>query len=202
MNTITEFKALIYSCYQENRLEELISLYNCLTDCFDAPWAIIKPTDNYQDKLEYLQSFSQNDYKFYNEKRLRRIKISAVDIYLMPKNKRLALIPYIENYIDELLGENILVVDKIRFDPYQEDSLYHFIIENKSDLDKNIVSLYEARKIDLLKLLDYAKIEKNLYESFYLVSKRNKVVDYWKNIWGKYQSYSSDNYGIIEHLIL
>ena len=120
----------------------------------------------------------------------------------MPKNKRLALIPYIENYIEELLGDNILVVDKVRFDPYQEDSLYYFIIENKSELNKNIISLYEARKIDLIKLLDYAKIEKNLYESFYLLSKRNKVVDYWKNIWGKNQSYSSDNYGIIEHLIL
>ena len=202
MNTITEFKALIYSCYQENKIEELISLYNCLTDCFDAPWIIIKPSDNLQEKLEYLQSFSQNDYKFYNEKRLRRIKVSAVDIYLMPKNKRLALIPYIENYIEEHLGENLLIVDKIRFDPYQEDSLYYFIIENKSELDKNIVSLYEARKIDLSKLLDYAKVEKNLYESFYLLSKRNKVVDYWKNIWGKYQSYSSDNYGIVEHLIL
>lgn len=202
MNTITESKALIYSCYQENKIEELISLNNCLTDCFDAPWTIIKTTDSLQEKLEYLQSFSQNDYKFYNEKRLRRIKISAVDIYLMPKNKRLALIPYIENYIEELLGDNILVVDKVRFDPYQEDSLYYFIIENKSELNKNIISLYEARKIDLIKLLDYAKIEKNLYESFYLLSKRSKVVDYWKNIWGKNQSYSSDNYGIIEHLIL
>ena len=202
MNTITEFKALIYSCYQENKIEELISLYNCLTDCFDAPWTIIKHSDNLQEKLEYLQSFSQNDYKFYNEKRLRRIKVSAVDIYLMPKNKRLALIPYIENYIEELLGEQILVIDKVRFDPYQEDSLYFFIQDNKSELDKHILSLYEARKIDLFKLLDYAKVEKNLYESFYLLSKRNKVVDYWKNIWGKYQSYSSENYGIVEHLIL
>ena len=202
MNTITEFKALIYSCYLENKIEELISLKNCLTDCFDAPWTIIKNTDNLQEKLEHLQSFSQNDYKFYNEKRLRRIKVSAVDIYLMPKNKRLALIPYIENYIEELLGDNILVVDKVRFDPYQEDLLYYFIIQNKSELNKNIISLYEARKIDLSKLLDYAKVEKNLYESFYLFSKRNKVVDYWKNIWGKYQSYSSDNYGIVEHLIL
>ena len=202
MNTITEFKALIYSCYLENKIEELISLYNCLVDCFDAPWTIIKNSDNLQEKLEYLQSFSQNDYKFYNEKRLRRIKISAVDIYLMPKNKRLALIPYVENYIEELLGEHILVTDRVRFNPYQKDSLYFFIQDNKSELDKNIISLYEARKLDLFKLLDYAKIEKNLYESFYLVSKRNKVVDYWKNIWGKNQSYSSDNYGIIEHLIL
>lgn len=202
MNTITEFKTLIYLCYQENKLEELISLHNCLTDCFDAPWTIIDYSENLQEKLEYLQSFSQNDYKFYNEKRLRRIKISAIDIYLMPKNKRLALIPYIDNYIEELMGDRIFIIDKIRFDPYQEDSLYHFILENKSKLDKNIIALYEARKIDLFKLLDYAKIEKNLYESFYLVSKRNKVEDYWKNIWGKNQSYSVDNYGIVEHLIL
>ena len=30
--------------------------------------------ENLQEKLEYFQSFSQNDYKFINEKILRRIK--------------------------------------------------------------------------------------------------------------------------------
>lgn len=202
MNTITEFKTLIYLCYQENKLEELISLYLCLSDAQDAPWTILNPDDILQQKLEYFQSFSQNDYKFYNEKRLRRIKVSIVDIFLMPKNKRLVLLPYLEEYINELLDKRILLVDYIRFNPFKEDSLYTFIKTNKENLDKNFVNLYEARSKDLIKLLEYANFEKNLYESFYIFSKRNKVVDYWKNIWGNNKSYTSENYGIVEHLIL
>ncbi len=202
MNTITEFKTLIYLCYQENKLEELISLYLCLNDAQDSPWTIINPDDILQQKLEYFQSFSQNDYKFYNEKRLRRIKISIVDIFLMPKNKRLVLLAYLEEYITDLLGKRILIVDYVRFDPFKEDLLNLFIKTNKQLLDKNLVSLYEARSKDLDKLLEYANFEKNLYESFYIFSKRNKVVDYWKNIWGNNKSYTSENYDIVEHLIL
>ena len=202
MNTITEFKALIYLCYQENKLEELISLFLCLNDAQDSPWVIINPHDNLQEKLEYFQTFSQNDYKFYNEKRLKRIKVSIIDIYLMPKNKRLSLIPYVEEYINELLDNKTLVVDYIRFNPFKEDLLNSFILSNKDILDKRFISLYEARSKDLKKLLEYANFEKNLYESFYIYSKRIKVVDYWKNIWGNNQVYASDNYGIVEHLVL
>lgn len=202
MNTITELKSLIYLCYQENKLEELISLFLCLKDAQDSPWAIINLKENLQEKLEYFQSFSQNDYKFYNEKILRRIKVSLVEIYLMPKNKKLSFIPYLEEYINELLDSRILVVDYVRFNPYKEDLLFYLILSKKDVLDKSLINLYEARSKDLKKLLDHAKFEKNLYESFYIYSKRVKIIDYWKNIWGDQKLYDSENYGIVDHLVL
>ena len=27
-------------------------------------------------------------------------------------------------------------------------------------------------------------------------------IDYWKNIWGDYKPYASENYGIVDHLVL
>ena len=120
----------------------------------------------------------------------------------MPKNKRLSFIPYLEEYINELLDKRILVVDYVRFNPYKEDLLFYFILSNKDVLDKSLINLYESRSKDLKKLLDYAKFEKNLYESFYIFSKRIKVIDYWKNIWGDYKPYASENYGIVDHLVL
>lgn len=202
MNTTTELKSLIYLCYQDNKLEELISLYLCLSDAQDSPWVIINPKENLQQKLEYFQSFSQNYYKFHNEKILKRIKIPIVEIYLMPKNKRLSFISYIEEYINELLGSSMLVVDYVRFNPYKEDLLFYFILSKKDVLNKSFVILYEARNKDLKKLLDHAKFEKNLFESFYIFSKRLKIVDYWKNIWGDHKLYDSENYGIVDHLVL
>ena len=80
--------------------------------------------------------------------------------------------------------------------------LFYFILSNKDVLDKSLINLYESRSKDLKKLLDYAKFEKNLYESFYIFSKRIKVIDYWKNIWGDYKPYASENYGIVDHLVL
>ena len=202
MNTTTDLKSLIYLCYKDNKLEELISLFLCLNDAQDSPWVIINPEENLQEKLEHFQSFSQNDYKFHNDKILKRIKVSIVEIYLMPKNKRLSFIPYLEEYINELLDKRILVVDYVRFNPYKEDLLFYFILSNKDVLDKSLINLYESRSKDLKKLLDYAKFEKNFYESFYIFSKRIKVIDYWKNIWGDYKPYASENYGIVDHLVL
>ena len=102
MNTTTDIKSLIYLCYKDNKLEELISLFLCLNDAQDSPWVIINPEENLQEKLEHFQSFSQNDYKFHNDKILKRIKVSIVEIYLMPKNKRLSFIPYLEEYINDI----------------------------------------------------------------------------------------------------
>lgn len=202
MNTITDLKSLIYLCYKDNKLEELISLFLCLKDAQDSPWVIINQEENLQEKLEYFQSFSQNDYKFHNEKILRRIKVSLVEIYLMPKNKKLSFIPYLEEYINELLDSRILVVDYVRFNPYKEDLLFYLILSKKDVLDKSLINLYEARSKDLKKLLEHAKFEKNLYESFYIYSKRVKIIDYWKNIWGDQKLYDSENYGIVDHLVL
>ena len=58
--------------------------------------------------------------------------------------------------------------------------------------------------IEFIKNLEFMldKFEKNLYESFYIFSKRIKVIDYWKNIWGDYKPYASENYGIVDHLVL
>ena len=202
MNTITDLKSLIYLCYKDNKLEELISLFLCLNDAQDSPWVIINLEENLQEKLEYFQSFSQNDYKFHNEKILRRIKVSIVEIYLMPKNKKLSFIPYLEEYINELLDSRTLVVDYVRFNPYKEDLLFYLILSKKDVLYKSLINLYETRSKDLKKLLDHAKFEKNLYESFYVFSKRVKIVDYWKNIWGDQKLYTSENYGIVDHLVL
>lgn len=118
--------------------------------------------------------------------------------FYYPKNKKLYLINLIDEIFEDLQVK--VVFDKLRLNPFYEDSLYNFINEHKEHFSKNILKTYKTRNNYVNFLLSEAGIEHMIYETCFLTSRKNKVTDYWTNIWGQPTNYKDSS--LIEHLIL
>lgn len=198
MNTLSEISNKITQCSQDDRLEIIISLRAFL---FDSPvhyWVDFTNSVNYEKDLIYCQNLNSNVLKKINEDNIKKIGLKSIDLFLLPKNKKLYLISLIEEIFEDLQLE--VVYDKLRLNPFYEDTLYEFIKNHKENFSKNIFQTYEARNKYVNYLLNEAEIEHQIYETSFLISRKNKIIDYWINIWGQSTNYKDST--LIEHLIL
>lgn len=198
MNTLIEISNKINQCSQNDRFEIIISLRAFL---FDSPvhyWIDFTYSDNYEKKLVDCQNLSPNIFKKINEDNIKKIGLKSIDLFLLPKNKKLYLIDLIDEIFEDL--EVKVVFDKLRLNPFYEDILYNFIIDHREHFSKNIFETYKNRNKDVNFLLSEASIEHQIYETCFLISRKNKVIDYWTNIWGQPTNYKDST--LIEHLIL
>ena len=198
MNTLLEISNKITQCSQNDRLEIIISLRAFL---FDSPvhyWIDFTYSDNYEKDLVDCQNLSPNVLKKINEDNIKKIGIKSIDLFLLPKNKKLYLINLIDEIFEDLQVK--VVFDKLRLNPFYEDSLFNFIKDYKEQFSKNIIETYKTRNKDVIYLLNEASIEHQIYETCFLISRKNKIIDYWTNIWGQSTNYKDST--LIEHLIL
>ncbi len=198
MNTLLEISNKITQCSQNDRLEIIISLRAFL---FDSPvhyWIDFTYSDNYEKDLVDCQNLSPNILKKINEDNIKKIGIKSIDLFLLPKNKKLYLINLIDEIFEDLQVK--VVFDKLRLNPFYEDSLYNFIKDHREQFSKNIIETYKTRNKDVIYLLNEASIEHQIYETCFLISRKNKIIDYWTNIWGQSTNYKDST--LIEHLIL
>ncbi len=198
MNTLSEISNKITQCSQDDRLEIIISLRAFL---FDSPvhyWVDFTNSVNYEKDLIYCQNLNSNVLKKINEDNIKKIGLKSIDLFLLPKNKKLYLISLIEEIFEDLQLE--VVYDKLRLNPFYEDTLYEFIKNHKENFSKNIFQTYEARNKYVNYLLNEAEIKQQIYETSFLISRKNKIIDYWINIWGQSTNYKDST--LIEHLIL
>ena len=198
MNTLLEISNKITQCSQNDRLEIIISLRAFL---FDSPvhyWIDFTYSDNYEKDLVDCQNLSPNVLKKINEDNIKKIGIKSIDLFLLPKNKKLYLINLIDEIFEDLQVK--VVFDKLRLNPFYEDSLFNFIKDHKEQFSKNIIETYKTRNKDVIYLLNEAGIEHQIYETCFLISRKNKIIDYWTNIWGQSTNYKDST--LIEHLIL
>lgn len=161
-------------------------------------WIDFTYSDNYEKKLVDCQNLSPNIFKKINEDNIKKIGLKSIDLFLLPKNKKLYLIDLIDEIFEDL--EVKVVFDKLRLNPFYEDILYNFIIDHREHFSKNIFETYKNRNKDVNFLLSEASIEHQIYETCFLISRKNKVIDYWTNIWGQPTNYKDST--LIEHLIL
>ena len=161
-------------------------------------WIDFTYSDNYEKKLVDCQNLSPNIFKKINEDNIKKIGLKSIDLFLLPKNKKLYLIDLIDEIFEDL--EVKVVFDKLRLNPFYEDSLYNFINDHREHFSKNIFETYKNRNKDVNFLLSEASIEHQIYETCFLISRKNKVIDYWTNIWGQPTNYKDST--LIEHLIL
>ena len=101
MNTLDEISNKIIQCSQDDRLEIIISLRAFL---FDSPvyyWIDFTYSDNYEKDLISCQNLSPADLKKINEDNIKKMGIKSIDLFLLPKNKKLYLI----NLIDEIFED-------------------------------------------------------------------------------------------------
>jgi hypothetical protein len=198
LNTLDEISNKIIQCSQDDRLEIIISLRAFL---FDSPvyyWIDFTYSDNYEKDLISCQNLSPADLKKINEDNIKKMGIKSIDLFLLPKNKKLYLINLIDEIFEDLQMK--VVFDQLRLNPFYEDNLYNFIKDYKEHFSKNIFETYKTRNKDVNFLLNEASIEHQIYESCFLISRKNKIIDYWTNIWGQSTNYKDST--LIEHLIL
>ena len=198
MNTLLEISNKITQCSQNDRLEIIISLRAFL---FDSPvyyWIDFTYSNNYEQDLINCQILNPNLFKKINEDNIKKIRIKPIDLYLLPKNKKLYLINLIEEIFEDL--QLNVVYDKIRLNPFYEDALFNFIKDHQDQFSKNIIDTYKTRNKDVNYLLDEANIEHQIYETCFVISRKNKIIDYWTNIWGQSTNYKDST--LIEHLII
>jgi len=198
LNTILEISNKITQCSQHDRLEIIISLRAFL---FDSPvyyWIDFTYSKDYEKDLVICQNLSPTILKKINEDNIKKIGIKSIDLFLLPKNKKI----YLTNLIDEIFEDlQVKVVfDKLRLNPFYEDSLYNFIKDNQEQFSKNIIQTYLTRSKDLNYLLEEANIDHQIYETSFLLARKNKIIDYWTNIWGQSTNYKDST--LIEHLII
>jgi len=198
LNTLIEISNKITQCSQNDRLEIIISLRAFL---FDSPvhyWIDFSYSENYENDLIICQNINPNLFKKINEDNIKKIGIKPIDLFLLPRNKKLYLINLIEEIFEDFQLK--VVYDKIRLNPFYKDSLYIFIKEHQEQFSKNIIETYERRNKDVNYLLEEASIEHQIYETCFLLSRKNKIIDYWINIWGGTINYKDST--LIEHLII
>ena len=198
MNTILEISNKITQCSQHDRLEIIISLRAFL---FDSPvyyWIDFTYSKDYEKDLVNCQNLSPVILKKINEDNIKKIGIKSIDLFLLPKNKKLYLINIIDEIFEDLQIK--VVFDKLRLNPFYEDSLFNFIKDHQEHFSKNTIQTYSKRSKDLNYLLEEAKIEHEIYETCFLLARKNKIIDYWTNIWGQSTNYKDST--LIEHLII
>lgn len=198
MNTLIEISNKITQCSQNDRLEIIISLRAFL---FDNPvyyWIDFTYSDNYEEDLINCQIINPNLFKKINEDNIKKIGIKPIDLFLLPKNKKLYLINLIEEIFEDL--QLNVVYDKIRLNPFYEDTFYSFIKDHQDQFSKNIIDTYKTRNRDVNYLLEEANIEHQIYETCFVIARKNKIIDYWTNIWGQSTNYKDST--LIEHLII
>ena len=198
MNTQSDISNKIIKCSQEDKLEILISLRAFLLGLEDCPWFIFFPND---DKSEIIKKTTKKNLQYYkkiNESNLRKIQIKPIDIFLLPKNKKIRLIQILDPIILNFDCE--VIFDKLRSNPFNDDDLLDFIMENIEDFNDEIIQVFDQRSLAKNKLLKEAKITKSKYSSSFSISRKNKIIDYWKNLWGMPEKYHAQS--IVDQIII
>ena len=202
MDTLSELKINILKSSNINELNSLISLRAFLIDQEQTPWAIIDVNEELSDTIMKFENNSNSYYKIKNISNIKKFNISLLEIYLLPKNKRLILIEMLDDIIQNLLDNKILIKDPLRVNPFSKDELFEYLKINKIFVDNITFNKYQKRSQDLNRLIVVAEIENTIYSNSISTTKKNKIIEYWRNIWGDYKFYHSNVENIIDHVII
>ena len=202
MNSVAEISKKILECSQKDKLEILISLRAFLLDCHDSPWIIFKDENEYLENLINTQNHNIDYYKIKNEGNIKKINIHPIELILLPRNKKNSLLSLLDDITYNIFADSFIVYDLCRMNPFSEDLLFNFIIKNQLYFDKTIIQMYQSRHENINHIKEFANIDNCVYENCLCSSRKNKIKDYWVNIWGIKDKYIYQNESSIENLIL
>ena len=202
MDTLSELKINILKSSNINELNSLISLRAFLIDQEQTPWAIIDVNEELSDTIMKFENNSNSYYKNKNISNIKKFNVSILELYLLPKNKRLILLEMLDDIIQNLLDNKILIKDPLRVNPFSKDELFEYLKINKIFVDNITFNKYQKRSQDLNRLIVVAEIENTIYSNSISTTKKNKIIEYWRNIWGDNKFYHSNVENIIDHVII
>lgn len=198
MESLQEISNKIIKCSHIEKLEILISVRAFLFDNPEINGLVFENYSTYNEVLDNSKYKSNKTIKFQNEKNIKKIGLKSQDLLLLPRNKKNSLILLVDSLIEEF--NFTIVFDKIRADPFMPDDLFNFIKNNKPYFSQHNIDLFQKRTKELNSIIEFAKIEKQIYENCFTTSRKNKIRFYWINIWGLSETYL--NPGIVENLLL
>lgn len=199
MNVTQEIaNKILSSCLDYSKLDILFSLKAFLLNKSNCPFFVHKNGENIDSLIVTLHSRDLNFYKAFNEKNLRKIKISPNSILCMPKNRCMVLLNLVDELINNLSEDEILIFDNLRINPFWEDSLFNFLKQN--DVSEEIYNLYLKRNLMSKDLNKFFLNENKVHESCLDKALKIKLIDYWKNSFGLINFYNENL--LIENLIL
>jgi hypothetical protein len=165
----------------------------------DCPYFLFT-SENYSPLIQENQKYTLDFYRKKNESNIRKISLKPIDVHLMPKNKKNSLIELIDGILKNNNIIDVLVFDAIRSNPYCEDELFEFIKLNMQNIDENIYKKYKLRNDDLRNIVSKTSFSNKIYFSTYDIAKKNKIKEYWKNLWGLPEKYFEED--VISNIIL
>lgn len=201
MNTLPEIKFKILKSSNSDDVNFLISLRAFLIDHENCPWSLIKSLEDIEIALLFMQSKELDYFKQLNTRNIHSKNIKPLDIYRMPKNKRLILLDLLNDMLRDFLDNNIYLEDTIRINPFEDDSLLKIIFLNEKYINKSIKNLYCKRNEDAKKLLNTFSFKNNIYDCCYDLTFKIKLTNYWNQMWSESKNYNLQN-NIIDKILI
>lgn len=199
MNVTQEIaNKIVSSCQDYSKLDILFSLKAFLLNKSNCPFFVHKNSSNIDCLIVSLHERDLNFYKAYNEKNVRKIKISPNQLQFMPKNRCMTLLSLVDELINNYSQDEILVFDNLRINPFLEDSMFKFLKNKK--VSEELYDLYLRRNLISKDLNKFFLIENRVYESCLDKALKIKLIEYWKNSYGIVNFYNENL--IIDNLIL
>ena len=180
-------------------LDILISIKCYLTNNEENPWYVFQGTKKDLIILNIKQSLNYNHHKNINDAILAMVSIKPIELILIPKNRKITLIKYIDDLIEECSENKIIIIDSARTNPFSEDVLFNYLKNN--NFDEEIINIYNKRAESKENILKFASLDHQHFKTSLEKSREIKILDYWKNIWGLGTTYNKD-YSVIDNLIL
>ena len=200
MNPIDNIKNKISKHIKSHSILDILLTIKCyLTNNEENPWYVFQGTKKDLIILEIKHSLDYFNHKEINDSILSMISIKPIELILMPQNRKISLLAYIDDLIQEHSENKFIIIDSARTNPFLRDDLFIYLSENNFDSD--ILEIYKKRSEYKNKILDFANLDHYHFKTCLEKSREIKIIDYWKNIWGLGTSYNKDN-SIIENLIL
>jgi len=193
-------QAIIIKSSDTYNLKKLISLRAFLLEEQDCPWTLAYDHENINEAINFLQNNSLKFFLDLNTRNLIKLNIKPLEVIMMPKNKKLNYVETLNEIINSFLYENEFVIDKLRSNPFFEDTLFQEIQTNKYDVNLNIFNIYNKRNQDLKNLFEKANF--NLKDNYNCsqFSKELKIKNYWKYLWSNVEKYKDES--IINNVIV
>ena len=201
MNTLSEIKIEILKSSNSNELNFLISLRAFLIDKEHCPWFLLDNVQQLEFAIEFMHSRDLSYYKNLNTKNIKLKKIYPIDLYKMPKNKRLKLLEIIDDILSSHIPENFLIMDTLRISPFEKDNLMEIIKKYPSTISKNISNIYFKRNNDCQKLIQYSNFKDEIYNNCFQSTFKFKIEKMWSKMWCESKNYNLEN-DLVNKLII
>jgi len=200
VNPVDNIKIKISKHLNSHSILDILLTIKCyLTNNEENPWYIFQGKKTDSIILEIKQSLDYSNHKNIKDSILAMVTIKPIELILIPKNRKISLIEYINDLIEEYSENKIIIIDSVRTNPFSEDILFNYI--KKNNFNEEVVNIYNKRSESIQKILNFACLDHQHFKTSLEKSREIKILDYWKNIWGIGTSYNKD-YSVIDNLIL